>query len=80
MGRGVLNLLYTNSKHIALNPLFIDTVEKLFLIRSLLVFVGDSWGTWGLVVMSILLAIMVLSRAWDFLGIYSALLYIFVAL
>lgn len=72
-----MNLLYTNSKHIALNPLYIDTAEKLFLIGSLFVFVGDSWGTWGLVVMSILLVIMVLSRAWDFLGIYSAFLYIF---
>lgn len=34
-------------------------------------------GNLGLVVMSILLVIMVLSRAWDFLGIYSAFLYIF---
>jgi len=44
---GSWTFLYTNSNHIAINPLCNDTFEKLFLVSFLLVFVSYSWGAWG---------------------------------
>jgi len=44
---GSWTFLYTNSNHIAINPLCNDTFEKLFLVSFLLVFVSYSWGDLG---------------------------------